>query len=451
MKRDPRVVRPFLSKNMINSGAWSLHTTPANVLKIQFLDLRCRESGVEEDPLLVHATKLANELAAISAKDVQQVFGLPLNLSRKLLEMLLYRDLIQESSIELSLLSTLREGFLFEKDLNEEKRHRTDPQFDQMFELTEAGKLAAEAGEIRPVISESRTMYMIEETGEFLPLNTTFGASEKFEEIQWKTAPKPLVKTAANWFVGEERIRRSVDETIEGVSMNQTIRKDDFGQEVDIWKPTAIQSVQRAVIPGIWFARTLVGTPTLDLKKAIIERTSLFTSMGIKSITLNTEITGRIGAIEIRKELSKPLVHKNILSAHYPNHFDRDLPNKSLPKPHNVSINLGNETVLQALVRPIPTLKKIKTWVDDAIDAAMRKLPDGSLGRSEVERELLHLRNATSEIWLDEDNLSPKWITELKLQLESINLDMILQRYRQIGEWELQYRVDESEVFIHAN
>ena len=89
--------------------------------------------------------------------------------------------------------------------------------------------------------------------------------------------------------------------------------------------------------------------------------------------------------------------------------------------------------------------------MDDAIDAAMRKLPDGSLGRSEVERELLHLRNATSEIWLDEDNLPPKWITELKLQLESINLDMILQRYRQIGEWELQYRVDESEVFIHAN
>ena len=48
-----------------------------------------QDVGVKEDPLLVHATRLADELEAISSRDVQQVFGLPLNLSQKLLEMLL--------------------------------------------------------------------------------------------------------------------------------------------------------------------------------------------------------------------------------------------------------------------------------------------------------------------------------------------------------------------------
>ena len=67
---------------------------------MEFTNLRCRESGVREDPLLVHATRLAEELDALSAKDVQRVFGLPINLARKLLEMLLYRDLIQNQPNE---------------------------------------------------------------------------------------------------------------------------------------------------------------------------------------------------------------------------------------------------------------------------------------------------------------------------------------------------------------
>ena len=98
MSKDPRVPRPVLSNRMIKEGAWAIHTAPATIIKMEFTNLRCREAGVKEDPLLVHATRLAEELDALSAKDVQRVFGLPINLARKLLEMLLYRDLIQEST-----------------------------------------------------------------------------------------------------------------------------------------------------------------------------------------------------------------------------------------------------------------------------------------------------------------------------------------------------------------
>ena len=41
-----------------------------------------------------------------------------------------------------------------------------------MFELTEAGRLASREGEIRPIISRNQTLYMVEETGEFLPIDT---------------------------------------------------------------------------------------------------------------------------------------------------------------------------------------------------------------------------------------------------------------------------------------
>jgi hypothetical protein len=173
--------------------------------------------------------------------------------------------------------------------------------------------------------------------------------------------------------------------------------------------------------------------------------------MGAKSIFLNSELSGSLGTINIRGETSKSRVHKNILSVEVSNHSDRDLPNRSPPEPHRGLFNIGDEERLEALVRPIPVQKNIKSWIEDAIDAAMRKLPDGSLGRSGVEEELIHLRNATIELWLDEENLPQKWIAGLQSQLESMNLDMVLQRYRSIGEWELQYRIDEAEVFIHAN
>jgi len=451
MSKDPRVARPHLTNRLIQSGAWGLHTAPANIIKVRFTNLRCREAGVKEDPLLVHATRLANELEAISAKDVQQVFGLPLNLSRKLLEMLLYRDLIEESNKRKYRLSGRKEGFLFEEDPNEEKRHRKDPLFDQLFVLTEAGKLASDEGEIRPVVSLNKTMYMIEETGEFLPLNAIFDDSKKWKKVSWKKTRKPSIAVVSNWFVGEERNLRRVDDTIEGVSITETSRKDDFGQEMKVWKPTAIKSFERAVVPGIWISRTLVGTPAVNLNNVIQDGSSLVTSMGVKPISLNSKLSGSLGTINIRGETSKPRVHKNMLSVEVSNHSDRDLPNKSPPEPHRGLFDIGDEERLEASVRPIPAQNKMKSWIEDAIDAAMRKLPDGSLGRSGVEAELIHLRNATAELWLDEENLPQKWIANLQSQLESINLDMVLQRYRSIGEWELQYRIDEAEVFIHAN
>jgi hypothetical protein len=133
---------------------------------------------VKEDPLLVHATRLANELEAISSRDIQQVFGLPLNLSQKLLEMLFYRNLLQPSLKNKSRLSERQTTFLFKTDPNEEIRHRQDTEFDLLFELTESGQLAAKQGEIRPIVPKNITLYMIEETGEFLPLGTTLSEKE---------------------------------------------------------------------------------------------------------------------------------------------------------------------------------------------------------------------------------------------------------------------------------
>ena len=123
MSNDSRVPRPVLSNHLIKGGSWAIHTSPATIIKMEFSNLRCREAGVKEDPLLVHATRLAEELDALSAKDVQRVFGLPINLARKLLEMLLYRDLIKESSKRKSRLLNRKSGFLFEEDSEEAKRH----------------------------------------------------------------------------------------------------------------------------------------------------------------------------------------------------------------------------------------------------------------------------------------------------------------------------------------
>ena len=82
---------------------------------------------------------------------------------------------------------------MFVEDSEEAKRHREDPLFDQMFELTEAGLLASKEGEIRPIVSKEITLYMVEETGEFLPINTScvkIRASENETRMQLGQVPK---------------------------------------------------------------------------------------------------------------------------------------------------------------------------------------------------------------------------------------------------------------------
>jgi len=51
---------------------------------------------------------------------------------------------------------------------------------------------------------------------------------------------------------------------------------------------------------------------------------------------------------------------------------------------------------------------------------------------------------------MDSENLPKKWVETLEVTLENLSLDSTLERYRKTGEWELQYRIDEAEVFIHA-
>jgi hypothetical protein len=85
------------------------------------------------------------------------------------------------------------------------------------------------------------------------------------------------------------------------------------------------------------------------------------------------------------------------------------------------------------------------------IDAQMRKLPDGSLGRSEVDQVVESLRESATELWSDPDNQTKTWHNTLIKNLEATNLDSVLTRYRDEGEWELQYRIDERRVFQNAD
>ena len=55
---------------------------------------------------------------------------------------------------------------------------------------------------------------------------------------------------------------------------------------------------------------------------------------------------------------------------------------------------MGDDIEVEALLRPIPTQNKITSWIDDAIDDAMRKLPDGALGRAGVASEVTLLKNS---------------------------------------------------------
>ena len=449
MSREPRVPRPVLSNRIIKEGAWAIHSAPATIIKMEFTNLRCRESGVREDPLLVHATRLAEELDALSAKDVQRVFGLPINLARKLLEMLLYRDLIQKSTKRKSRLLNRKGGFLFEEDSEEAKRHRKDPIFDQMFELTEAGRIASKDGEIRPIISRDQTLYMVEETGEFLPINTSLSGG-KWDKINWKKATSPSNEEVINWFTGEQRNTRKVDESIEGFSTEKTTRKDDFGIELTSWPATKIKAYKSAKVPGIWLMRTLVGSPSVNLKDAQVGSTMLLSSIGKVEFESNESLTGTLGKIDFRNQSAKPRAHNGMLSLEVSEHEHRDLPSKSKPKPHRVQFSMGSDIEVEALLRPIPTWKQITSWIDDAVDDAMRKLPDGALGRIGVDSEVKLLKQSIEELWMDSENLPKKWIETLEVALENLSLDSTLERYRKTGEWELQYRIDEAEVFIHA-
>ena len=404
MNREPRTPRPVLSNRIIKEGAWAIHSAPATIIKMEFTNLRCRESGVKEDPLLVHATRLAEELDALSAKDVQRVFGLPINLARKLLEMLLYRDLIQESTKRKSRLLNRKGGFLFEEDSEEAKRHRKDPIFDQMFELTEAGRLASKEGEIRPIISRSQTLYMVEETGEFLPIDTSFSGG-KWGKINWKKTKSPSNKDVANWFTAEQRNAHKVDESIEGFSEQKTVRKDDFGIELTSWPASKIQEYQSAKVPGIWVMKTFIESPSIDLKDVQVGSTMLISSIGKVELESDETLTGKLGKIEFRNQSSKVRAHKNMLSIEVSEHDYRDLPSKSAPKPHRVLFSIGGDIEVESLLRPIPSQKKIASWINDAIDDAMRKLPDGALGRAGVSSEVAELKNSTENLWIDSKNL----------------------------------------------
>ena len=446
MTKDPRIQRPVLSNQLVSTGAWAVHTRPVSILRIRFTNLRCRDNGAEEDPLLVHATRLANELEAISSRDVQQVFGLPLNLSQKLLEMLLYRDLIQPSLKRKSRLSERQTGFLFESDPDEERRHRQDTEFDQLYELTESGQLAATQGEIRPIVPKNITLYMIEETGEFLPLDTTLTETKDWDEPRWKKTRLQAIASIVSWFEGEQRNARRVDDSIEGISLEETVRRDDFGIEQEKWPATKIQSCEKAIVPGIWASTVLKNEPYLDLAKANSAIELIQSSKGSWS-RKSDGLAGKITVVPFRNGSYKPRLHQNMISVEVDTHEHRDLPDLTQPKPHRVRIPLKDMSEVEALVRPIPTEKRITEWCDDMVDAQMRKLPEGSLGRPEVNDLVDSLRTSAMALWSDSYNQTKSWHNALMTNLESINLDSILARYRNMGEWELQYRIDEKEVF----
>ena len=450
MSQDPRIQRPVLSNRLVADGAWALHTRPVSVLRIRFTNLRCRDVGVKEDPLLVHATRLVNELEAISSRDVQQVFGLPLNLSQKLLEMLLYRDLIQPSSKRKSRLSGRQTGFLFESDPDEERRHRQDSEFDQLFELTESGQLAATQGEIRPIVPKNITLHMIEETGEFLPLDSILEQTKGWEEPEWKKTRARAISSVASWFEGDERISRRVDDSIEGVSLKETVRRDDFGIEQEKWPATKIQSWEKALVPGIWASTVLKDQPSLDLSKANSATEWIQSSKGSWSWD-SDGLSGKIVMVPFRSGSHKPRLHQNMISIEVDSHEHRDLPDTTQPKPHRIRISLSGESEVEVLVRPLPTQKKIAEWCNDMVDAQMRKLPEGSLGRPEVDEVVNSLRASAVALWSDSDNQTKAWHNALMANIDSVALDSILARYRKEGEWELQYRIDEKEVFQNAD
>jgi len=412
--------------------------------------LRCRDIGVEEDPLLVHATRLAHELEAISSRDVQQVFGLPLNLSQKLLEMLLYRDLIQPSLKQKSRLSERQTGFLFDSNPDEDRRHRRGTEFDQLYELTESGHLAATQGEIRPIVPKNILLYMIEETGEFLSLDTSLAKTNHWEEPEWNKMRVPELASVASWFEGEQRSLRRVDNSIEGVSLEETVRRDDFGIEQEKWPATDIQSCEKAIVPGIWASTVLKDQPNLDLEKANSATEMIQSSKGSWSRN-SGGLSGKITVVPFRNGSYKPRLHQNMISVEVDSHEHRDLPDNTPPEPHRVRIPLSDMSEVEALVRPVPTEKKITEWCNDMVDAKMRKLPEGSLGRPEVNDLVDSLRASAVALWADSKNQTKSWHNALMANLDSIDLDSILARYRNMGEWELQYRIDEQEVFQNAD
>ena len=291
---------------------------------------------------------------------------------------------------------------------------------------------------------------MVEETGEFLAIDTKFSNDKKWKEIKWKDAKPPSDKEITNWFTAEQRHAHKVDDSIEGFSEQKTVKKDDYGRVLTSSPATKIKSYQSAKVPGIWLMRTLVGAPSVNLKDVQVGSTILLSSIGRVELESNKSLTGTLGKIKFRNQSSKARAHKSMLSIEVSEHEHRDLPSKSKPKPHRAQFPMGDDIEVQALLRPIPTQKKIDHWINDAIDDAMRILPDGALGRIGVESEVQLLKQSIEELWMDTENLPKKWVETLEKSLAAVSLDTTLERYRNTGEWELQYRIDEAEVFIHA-
>ena len=216
------------------------------------------------------------------------------------------------------------------------------------------------------------------------------------------------------------------------------------------WPATKIESYQKALVPGIWLSTILSGKPNLDLSKA--NHSSQFIQSSIGDWNKESkDLSGKVTTISFGGKKQKPRLHHGMISIEIDSHEHRDLPGKTQPEPRQIRITIDGDSEIEALVRPLPTQKKISEWCKDMVDAQMSKLPDGSLGRSEVEKVIKALRNSAEELWSDPDNQTKTWNNELMKNLESVDFDSVLSRYRNEGEWELQYRIDEKEVFQSAD
>jgi len=234
------------------------------------------------------------------------------------------------------------------------------------------------------------------------------------------------------------------------VSLKETVRRDDFGIEQEKWPATKIQSWEKALVPGIWASTVLKDQPSLDLSKANSATEWIQSSKGSWSWD-SDGLSGKIVVVPFRSGSHKPRLHQNMISIEVESHEHRDLPDTTLPKPHRIRISLSGESEVEVLVRPLPTQKKIAEWCNDMVDAQMRKLPEGSLGRPEVDEVVNSLRASAVALWSDPDNQTKAWHNALMANIDSVALDSVLARYRKEGEWELQYRIDEKEVFKNAD
>ena len=290
---------------------------------------------------------------------------------------------------------------------------------------------------------------MIEETGEFLPLDSILAQTKGWEEPEWKKTRTQAISSVASWFEGDQRTSRRVDDSIEGVSLKETVRRDDFGIEQEKWPATKIQSCEKALVPGIWASTVLKDQPSLDLSKTNSATVWIQSSKGSWSWD-SDGLSGKIVVVPFRSGSYKPRLHQNMISIEVDSHEHRDLPDITR-KPHRVRISLSGESEVEALVRPLPTQKKIAEWCNDMVDAQMESYPKGHIDDLKSMRSSIHFRASAVALWSDPDNQTKAWHNALLANIESVDLDSVLARYRREGEWELQYRIDEKEVFQNAD